>query len=110
MATITIQAQILDGNLGEGWVDNNQAANALAEFTETVWNKDLAEFVEAGHEVEIEIDVQRASGCSREVSVLIDDCDGDAIELEQAVEAALTSENTIWGQFCASDEAEELAE
>ncbi len=110
MATIIIQAQILDGNLGDGWADNNKAARALADFTRAQWEADTAEFMAAGHDVEIDIDVQRATGCGREVSVMVSGSDDEASELEQAVEAALTPENTIWERFCASDEAEELAE
>lgn len=110
MATITIQAQVLDGNLGDGWADNNKAAHALAEFTQAAWEADCAEFLAAGHDVEIDIDVQRSSGCSRGVSVMVGGADEESIALERSVEAALTSENTIWERFCVSDEAEELAE
>lgn len=41
---------------------------------------------------------------------MVSGSDDESVELEQAVEAALTPENTIWERFCASDEAEELAE
>ena len=104
MTTITIHAQILDGNLGEGWTDNYAAAQALADFTREKWEADLADLAEAGHEINIDIDVQRnASGCSRAVEVWCDDA-----ELQRQAEAALTDETRIWDLFCQSEEARAL--
>ena len=104
MTTITIRAQILDGNLGEGWPDNYAAAQALADFTREKWEADLADLAEAGHEINIDIDVQHnASGSSRAVEVWCDDA-----ELQRQAEAALTDETRIWDLFCRSEEARAL--
>ena len=103
MTTITIRAQILDGNLGEGWPDNYAAAQALADFTREKWEADLADLVEAGHDIEIEIDVRHASGCSRSVEVWCDDP-----EFQHQAESALADETRIWDLFCQSEEARAL--
>ena len=104
MTTITIRAQILDGNLGDGWRDNYRAAQALSDFTRETWGGDVSELKEAGHDVEIEIDVERnTSGSSRAVEVWCDDA-----ELLQQAESALTDETRIWGLFCQSEEARDL--
>mgnify|MGYP007079329733 FL=1 len=105
MTTITITAQILDGNLGDGWRDNYEAAQALAEFMEQRWRDDLAELAAEGHEVDIQIDVQSAEGCVRETIVDADDAD-----LAARAERLLTDRNRIWERFCSSPEAEALAE
>mgnify|MGYP001212158023 FL=1 len=105
MTTITITAQILDGNLGDGWRDNYEAAQALAEFMEQRWRDDLAELAAEGHEVDIQIDVQSAEGCVRETTVDADDAD-----LAARAERLLTDRNRIWERFCNSPEAEALAE
>ena len=110
MATISIQAQILSGNLGDGWADNSEAAHALAEFTRQTWEEDLSSFEDAGHEIEIGIDVQCARGSSSDVAVFVSGYDEAAAALENEVKAALTYEGTIWERFCASEEAEGLAE
>ena len=95
MTTITVLAQILAGNMGE-----ESHADALAEFTRNTWQADLADLAEAGHDVEIEIDVQNASGCSRAVEVWCDDP-----ELQRQAESALTDETRVWDLFCQSEEA-----
>ena len=98
MTTITIRAQILDGNLGE----LEAGAEALADFTREKWLADLADLAEAGHEIniDIDIDVQNASGCSRAVEVWCDDP-----ELQRQAESALTDETRVWDLFCQSEEA-----
>lgn len=103
---ITITSQILSGNLGDGWNDENEAARALADYTEAAWMSDLARFIEAGHEVEISIDVQRnTSGVSRRLSVDVDPLSEESYELVQQVEGALTDEGVLWERFCSSPEA-----
>ena len=104
MTTITIRAQILDGNLGDGWRDNYRAAQALSNFTRETWAADLADLAEAGHDISIDIEIQRnASGCSRAVEVWCEDPD-----LLHRAESALTDETRIWDLFCQSEEARDL--
>ena len=101
--TITLYTQILSGNLGDGWNDNNEAADALADYTERTWRADLAELLDEGHEVEIEIDVQKdTGGYSHSVRV-----EADTFEMVERVEGLLTDEGTIWERFCAAEEAAE---
>lgn len=107
MKTIYINTQILSGNLGDGWSDENDAADALAAYTEKQWLSDLEPMVADGYEVEIDIDVQHnTSGCSRDVSVDVDGAD-DGYDIVQRVTSLLTEENRIWELFCESDEATE---
>lgn len=112
MSKITITAQILDGNLGDGWADNYEAAKGLADFTKSIWLNDLKEFADAGHEIAINIDVQpNTSGYSRDMSVTVEGLDFEAAcDLEQEVINSMTSENSIWEQFCSSEEAEQYYE
>jgi hypothetical protein len=115
MAQITINTQVLSGNLGDGWNYINEAAQALADFTESTWRNDLAELEAEGHEVKIEIDVQRnTSGWSRDLAVSVvmvnmtaDEVDAE-YELQKRAEVLLTNESTIWDRFCSSDKAATL--
>lgn len=112
MKRITVSTQILDGNLGDGWNDNFDTANALSDYTEKTWTEDLSDFAAQGFEIKIEIDVERnTSGCSRDmfVSVDSDDTDHDDIyDLERKIENSLTDEGTIWNKFCNEDLPEGL--
>lgn len=100
---ITITTQILDGNLGDGWKDNYEAAKALAEFTKKTWRDDLSEY--ANHEIYIDINVeQNCVGASRDMMV---STDSDDYEIDRSIELALTDEDTIWERFCGSKEVEE---
>lgn len=112
MVKITVSAQILSENLGDGWVNNNDAAQALADYTEKIWLADLSGVIAAGNDVEICIDVQRSTGGSgREVSVDVDLSATDeasldaAFDLMKQVKNTLTDEGVIWNSFCSSDEA-----
>ena len=101
---ITITTQILSGNLGDGWNDNNDAADTLADYTERTWRADLAELIDKGHEVEIEIDVQKdTGGYSHSVRVM-----ADTFEMVERVENLLTDEQVIWERFCGSEEAADM--
>lgn len=100
MTTITILAQILAGNMGEF----EGCADALADFTREIWEADLADLVESGHDIEIEIDVQRnTSGYSRPVEVWCDDP-----EIRRQAESALSDGTQIWEAFCKSEEDSDL--
>jgi hypothetical protein len=109
MATIYITTQILDGNLGDGWVDNYAAAQGLAEYTEKTWRDELGGFAE--HEIVISIDVENASGCSRDTCVSVRGLDSEAAyDMEKQVSDTITDKNTIWEWFCGSEEAREFFE
>jgi hypothetical protein len=111
MATIIVGTQILSENLGDGWKDNNAAADALAAFTERAWSADLAEFAQAGHEVEIKIDVQHnTSGASRSMSVEVSPWAETSYDLAESARLSLTDEGRIWELFANSPEAAELYE
>ncbi len=114
MKTITVSTQILSGNLGDGWNDQNDAADALAEYTEATWTADLSEYAAQGYELKFDIDVKHnTSGCSRDMSVSVDsdELDHDDIyDLERKIENTLTDEGRIWEKFCNEDLPEGLAE
>ena len=106
---INISTQILSGNLGDGWTDQNDTADALAAYTRSVWLGDLASVEADGHNVQIYIDVQHnTEGCGRDVSI---DIDGDdTYDMMCRVRDLLTDENAIWESFCNSEAAEALCE
>jgi hypothetical protein len=104
---ITITHTVLDGNLGDGWRDVSEVADALADYISNVWEKDLAEFSEQGHTVEVDISVQyNTSGYGGSTLISIDD---DEAVSEREIENALTPMTIIWDQFCASQQATELS-
>jgi len=98
---ISIHSQILDGNLGDGWEDDFEAACGLAEFTEQVWRNDLKSLTDQGYQLDITISVAKnTSGCSQQVSVWCKDYD-----IAATAESLLTDDGTIWCKFCGSDAA-----
>lgn len=103
---ITITNQILSGNLGDGWNDQNDAAHAFADYIEEQWMSDISAVIDEGHEVEFEIDVQHNTcGCSRGLSVDVDSISDDGYGMMQRVTDLLTDVNQVWERFCDSDEA-----
>ena len=101
---ITINTQILSGNLGDGWTDNNAAADALADYTENTWRADLAELIDEGHTIEIEIEVlPNTSGAGRDLAI-----DAETFGMVERVEGLLTDEGTLWERFCDSAAAADL--
>lgn len=112
MATITVHAQILDGNLGDNWTDNYQTARALGEYMKNVWYEDLdyGGFAD-DHEIEFDIEVERnANGINQQVTVSVKGKSNveTAYEMQERVLEWLTDENEIWEQFCSSTEAEQF--
>jgi hypothetical protein len=100
---IIINDQILSGNLGDGWMDNSEAAEALSEYMESVWREELSGY--GDYDISINIDVQNAEGSSRVMSV---DCDD--METAQDVESLLSSSNDLWERFCKTERAMELSQ
>lgn len=102
---IIISTQILSGNLGEGWNDNNAVADALADYARATWTADLAELIAAGHELEIDIDVQKdTGGYCHDLRI-----EADTFAMVERVESLLTDEPALWEQFCGSEEAASLS-
>ena len=112
MLKITIYATILDGNLGDGWRDNYETAQALGAFTADTWQDDLSAF-EALYEIKIDIKiVPNTSGYSNPVAVHIDNdslASSELCDITAEIENALTHEDIIWDMFCGSDIAAELS-
>lgn len=98
---IEIGDQILSGNLGDGWVSNNDAADAYAEWLSGRYESE-ARAMFPGAEIEIDVEVQHnASGSARNVSVWIHGAD---CETERDLQTVL--ENTdYWSEWCESDDA-----
>jgi hypothetical protein len=101
---IIVQEKILSGNLGDGWKDNYEAACRLKELTEEVYTEDLSEFARAGFEIELDIEVERATGYVGDRQIWVKPMEDDAAETLQDVEYKLTSKSEIWERFC-RDEA-----
>jgi len=98
MAKITVRDTILDGNLGDGWNDAYAAACALKDYQSSIWAEDLQQFVDAGHDIDIDITVQRnTSGWCGDTQI-----DADDYDLIQSVQGALTDSNIVWERFCES--------
>lgn len=99
---ITVSAQVLSGNLGDGWADQNEAAQGFAGFL----TQKLEARIQEQHpdaEIEIDIDVQEnTSGCSRELSVSVDPWDDEmGFEIETKLcESLLYTESSAWDEFC----------
>ena len=71
MGKIIISTTICDGDLGEGWTSNADAAEAYRDFLEREWGLDLAAHFPQ-HAVEIRIGVQYdTSGGSSAVNVIV---------------------------------------
>ena len=105
---ITITDQILSGNLGDGWNNQNEAAEALAEYQETIWENDLSELVTEGRDITINISTQKnTSGYCRDLEIYVEiDNDDDfniSLEIEKRVEGMLTDSNEIWQSFCCDE-------
>lgn len=100
MSAIYISETILAGNMGEGWIDANDAAAAYAKFLECEYRA-LAEKRFSGVEVEIDVDVQQnASGWSRNAIVV-----GDADELAMSDLERDIADTEYWTQWIESDDA-----
>ena len=112
MLKITIYATILDGNLGDGWRDNYETAQALGAYTHDIWNEDLSAFAEQ-YEININIEiVPNTSGYSNPVTVHVDDdslASSELYDITDEIENALTNEDSVWDKFCGSDIAESLS-
>lgn len=110
MSHIRVTAEILAGNLGDGWNDQNAAAHALGQYTHDVWRADLQQLADAGHDVAVIILIrENTSGAHRPVQVeCYDDGEIDG-PLERHVEDSLTDEQVIWDRWYQSAEAAKLA-
>lgn len=105
--TITITHTIADGNLGDGWRNVAEVADAFADYIRNVWASDLAVFADHGHIVDIDISVQYStSGVGGSTLISVDD---DEVVSERKVEDSLTPISIIWDEFCASEQATELS-
>jgi len=98
---ITVSTQILSGNLGDGWADNNEAAQGFADFLRPKLEAEIADRY-PGAEIEIDIDVQRkTSGCSRDLSVTVDGAEDAKFEIMDKVEEVLPyTVDAAWEDFC----------
>lgn len=109
MATITINETILSGNLGDGWNDNDETADAYAKFIEKIWNSDVQAFRDAGHMVNISVTAQkRTSGYNGDVSIDVetdDDEEYGEYPTEDEVRRALSD---TWSKWCDADEAKKF--
>ena len=97
---ITITATILDGNLGDGFESQTDAAYKLANFMEAEWRSELEEYTE--YEVNVDVDVQEnTSGCCSDMEIIVEDDDGNRdIDLESEIEQNISTENELWESFC----------
>jgi hypothetical protein len=111
MTTISITKTINDGDLGDGWIDNTDAAYAYADFISKKWAADLTAFADQGHKIEIDVIVnEETSGYTPETDIYIADTteNTDEIKLIDEIKSALTDGDLLWDQFCGSAQASAL--
>jgi len=89
--TIIINTQILSGNMGDGWKDNNETADVFATFTKNVWADDLAEFDDVEIHIEVKYDTIGYSSGTIIYSSNYDDM--------VSAGCLLTFSQTIWDMF-----------
>jgi hypothetical protein len=101
---ITITDQILSGNMGDGWADQNDAAEGYAEY---LTEKYRAEVLETYPDAEIEIDIdtgRNTSGCSRDVDVDVDPYDEKIYDIISTLTESLKNVSAqAWDEWCGGD-------
>ena len=103
MTTINITETLLSGNLGEGWGNPDEAADAYAEFLGAKY-RETAERMFPGATISVDIDVQyNATGSVPNAIVT-----GDAGSLMMAGLEDLLANDGAWNEFLDSDAAREL--
>jgi len=99
---ITINDQILSGNLGDGWEDQYETAKGLANYYEDK----LEEFVKSVYpdaDITIDMDVEFASGYSRGLSVDVTDSEDDYGIMQQLGDCLARYEAKLWETWCGGD-------
>jgi hypothetical protein len=112
---ITIEQKILSGNLGDGWADQNEAANGLAKYTANRFREYLEKYY-GDYSVEINVSaVRNTSGCGGDVRVSVEPDDeksaDNAFDLLQNLETELLDvSDRAWTDFCGGDGKEFFAD
>lgn len=105
-----ISDQVLAGNMGEGWRDENEAADAFASFLEGKY-RSLANRYFPEAEVVVDVEVGRnASGASRPASYVLINDDGESDYDRLFEDRCLSVGQVAWEEFCGSDQAAEIYE
>jgi hypothetical protein len=108
---ITITDQVLSGNMGDGWTDQNEAAEGFAAYLTEAYRVDvLAAYPDA--EIEIDVNTERnTSGYSRDIDVSIDPYDEDSFEIMESLTESLRNVSaSAWESFCDGDGEEYFEE
>lgn len=106
---IVVRAEVFDGNLGNGWVDNETVAESFAVYMASTWRAELAELKTDGYALDVCVSpVLNASGCAGEPVINVGDGD-DWLALMERVECLITDKNTLWERWCRTNEADALA-
>ena len=100
---IIVMEQIFSGNLGEGWDDEYETAKSYAAFLETKLTEEVhGRYPDA--EVEVSVDVQHASGCSRDLEVFVEGAGKMDFEIMSDLENVLPYVSELaWQEFCAQE-------
>ena len=108
---ITITDTILDGNLGDGWRDQYDAALAFAAFREGFIRGYVAGSY-PGADLTVTIDVQRhTEGHTGGATVDVSDCESEEADRVERdlTEYLAAGSDAAWEAFCGSDAAERLS-
>ena len=96
---ITVRDQILTGNIGDGWADTYAAAKGWAKY----YGAKLTEFINNEYpaaEIEIDIEVERATGYSRGMSVEVVDSGDDYGVTNRLEDILLRVADVWWDEWC----------
>jgi hypothetical protein len=91
--TITIRHQILAGNLGDGWLDNNDTAHVFAGYICAY----MEQYLDAMEFTEITLDIEVLENCSGLASI-----DWE-IEHTYHSKLYLPTAKDLWEKFCNTD-------
>jgi hypothetical protein len=103
--TIYINDTILAGNMGDGWNDQNAAADAYADFLTDAYRA-AAHRRFPDQTIEVDVTVQyNTEGWRANVSVMSDDDAAETGEFERDL-----TDGEYWSQWCESEDAVQYAQ
>jgi hypothetical protein len=103
MKTVQIRGQVLSGNMGDGWRDEFETAKGFASYVEGKLREDARAYFGEDAEIKIDIDVQRASGCSRDLTVDFDDEDYSNVSVSQVEGSLSYAVQKAWEEWCGGE-------
>jgi len=107
---IFIDTQILTGNLGDGWTDYDAVAQAFATYLEDALRQAVCGRLGNDIEIDINISIDRATGCGRELTIYIENAHINALSQHSLERYLQDLEGDAWEKWSQSPEAEKYCE